>query len=267
MWEYCAARCAQERNVNLNPLDLWSALFANLPGPFAFVVFVLSMFLALALFGLPILMMLRSEPDQLGGWLRERRAGLQRAREFGASTSELYLRAVITLFDGISTAVGQFIAWAALLMVMMQFIVVVMRYVFAWGSIQMQESIWYMHGILFMFGAAYTLLKDGHVRVDIFYRDASTHRKALIDLLGTLLFLLPVCAMTWYLSWSYVANSWAVLETSTEGSGLPFIYLFKTVILVFAALLTLQSISLALRSSMILAGKDVRDLIEHEEVA
>lgn len=253
--------------MNLNPLDLWSALGETLPGFFALSVFLIICLLVGMLFIMPAVMMLQSEPGQVGGWMAARRAALQRAREFGASSGELYLRAFISLLDGINTAVGQFAAWLALFMVMMQFIVVVMRYVFSWGSIQMQESIWYMHGILFMLGAGYTLLKDGHVRVDIFYREASPQKKALVDLLGVLFFLLPVCGLTWYLSWSYVLNSWAVLETSTEGSGLPYIYLFKTVILVFAALMTMQALSMGLRSLMRLAGKDVRDLYEHEEVA
>jgi TRAP-type mannitol/chloroaromatic compound transport system permease small subunit len=97
-------------------------------------------------------------------------------------------------------------------------------------------------------------LKDGHVRVDIFYREVSVRRKALVNLFGVVLFLLPLCYITWMLSWSYVANAWAVREGSTEVSGLPFIYLFKTVILVFIVLVVLQGLSLALRSLMILTG-------------
>ena len=143
-------------------------------------------------------------------------------------------------------------------MVLVQFVVVILRYVFAWGLIPMQESIWYLHGILFMLGAGYTLLHDGHVRVDIVYRGSSAKHKALTDLLGTLVFLLPICIATWYLSWSYVFNSWKVMEGSMETTGLPFIYLLKTTILVTAVLLGLQAISLAIKSLLVLLGREDR---------
>lgn len=158
------------------------------------------------------------------------------------------------LLDAINMFVGRGVAWLALLMVVTQFSVVILRYVFAIGFIPMQESIWYLHGMLFMLGAGYTLMRDGHVRVDIFYRESSPRRKALIDLVGVLLLLFPVCLATWWLSWSYVANSWRILEASTEVSGLPFIYLLKTVILVFIALLVIQGLSLAIKSLIVLSG-------------
>lgn len=164
------------------------------------------------------------------------------------------LGALIRSIDLINEYVGRGIAWVALGMVLVQFIVVIMRYVFAVGSIPVQESIWYMHGILFMVGAGYTLLHDGHVRVDIFYREASPRRKALVDLAGVMVFLLPVCAATWWLSWSYVYHAWEIHEESLEVSGLPLIYLLKTVILVFVVLVALQGISLAVKSALTLSG-------------
>lgn len=154
--------------------------------------------------------------------------------------------------ERINEVIGRGIAWLVLGMVLVQFAVVIMRYVFAIGSIPLQESIWYMHGTLFMVAAGYTLLHDGHVRVDIFYRKASPRYRALIDLLGVLVFLLPLCAATWWLSWRYVAHSWAIREGSTEISGLPFIYLLKSVILVFVVLMTIQGLALALRSLLVL---------------
>ncbi len=140
-------------------------------------------------------------------------------------------------------------------MVLVQFGIVILRYVFAVGFIPLQESIWYLHGMLFMLGAGYTLLHEGHVRVDIFYRSASARYKALVDLLGVLVFLLPVCLISWSLSWRYVLNSWRIREGSTEVSGLPYIYLLKTVILIFLALLIIQGLALALRSLLVLLGR------------
>lgn len=165
--------------------------------------------------------------------------------------------------DRLNERVGRFIAWAALFMVLMQFVVVILRYVFAWGMIPLQESIWYSHGILFMVAAGYTLLYDGHVRVDIIYREARSKTKAWIDLLGTLLFLLPVCTVGWMVSWGYVLNSWRVREGSTEASGLQTIFLLKTVIPIFLILLALQGISLAIKSLKVLREGDGQTQTSH----
>ncbi len=147
-------------------------------------------------------------------------------------------------------------AWLALLMVVVQFVVVVLRYVFGVGSIMMQESIVYMHGILFMLGAGYTLLHGGHVRVDIFYRPASETFKAWVDLFGVVVLLLPVCILIFIYSLPYVENSWHVFEGSKETSGIQGVFLLKTVILVFATLVILQGVSLALHSILRIAGSE-----------
>ena len=92
-------------------------------------------------------------------------------------------------------------------MVLLQFIVVVMRYIFGAGFIAMQEGVIYLHATLFMVGAGYTLLHGGHVRVDIFYREARPRRRALVDLIGVILFLLPVCVIIGWSSWPYLEQS------------------------------------------------------------
>ncbi len=164
------------------------------------------------------------------------------------------LAVIVRILDGINDRVGRATAWLALAMVLVQFVVVVLRYVFSIGFIMMQESIWYLHGILFMVGAGYTLLHNGHVRVDVFYREASPRIRAWVDLLGVLVFLLPVCAIILEFSSSYVINAWKVFEGSTETGGIPAVFLLKTVIWVFVALVGLQGISLALRSLLTLLG-------------
>jgi TRAP-type mannitol/chloroaromatic compound transport system permease small subunit len=165
------------------------------------------------------------------------------------------LAAIIAVIDRINRTVGKTIAWLALIMAVTQFVVVILRYVFAIGFIPMQESIWYQHGILFMVGAGYTLMHDGHVRIDIIYSTASPRTKALIDLFGSLVFLLPICILTFVLSWGYVSNSWRIFEGSTEVSGLPFIYLLKTMIWVFAFLVGIQAIALVARALRYLKGE------------
>lgn len=150
--------------------------------------------------------------------------------------------------DTINYFVGQLISWLVLMMVLMQFVVVLLRYVFYWGSVQMQESIWYMHGLIFTLAVGYTFLKEGHVRIDIFYRNLPEYRKALINFFGSTFFIFPVCIVTLYMAYPYVVHSWDVFEGSTEGTGLHYVYLLKTSILLFAILLLLQGISLWLKS-------------------
>jgi TRAP-type mannitol/chloroaromatic compound transport system permease small subunit len=165
------------------------------------------------------------------------------------------LSKLISAIDALNERIGNATAWVAVTMVLVQFTVVIMRYVFSFGSIRMQESIWYMHGILFMVGAGYTLLRDGHVRVDVIYREAGPRFKALVDILGAFILLLPLCLLTLLLSDSYVINAWKVFEGSTDEGGLPLIFAYKTVILVFAGLLGLQGISMAAKAWMFLSGQ------------
>jgi TRAP-type mannitol/chloroaromatic compound transport system permease small subunit len=142
-----------------------------------------------------------------------------------------FLLSVARGIDALNENVGKAVAWLALLMVIVQFAVVILRYVFGIGSIFLQESIIYLHAVVFMVGAGYTLLHSGHVRVDIFYREASPRQKAVVDLLGVVVFLVPVCSLIWWASWPYVASSWRVFEGSRETSGIQAVFLLKTVIL------------------------------------
>ncbi len=162
------------------------------------------------------------------------------------------MRALLRFIDWLNERTGHLLAWVALAMVLVQFLVVVMRYVFAIGNIALQESIWYMHGILFMVGAGYTLLHNGHVRVDVLYGEGSPRYRALVDVLGTVFLLVPVCLATLWLSHDYVINAWRVWEGSTEVSGLPLIWAYKTVIWIFAVLLLLQALSLLEKSWRVL---------------
>lgn len=164
------------------------------------------------------------------------------------------LRRVSRGIDQLNERIGRTAAWLALGMVVVQFIVVLLRYVFGVGSIYLQESIVYMHGTMFMVGAGYTLLHNHHVRVDVFYREASARWRAMVDLAGVVLFLIPVCVLITVYSWPYITKAWAVREGSIESSGIQGVYLLKTIILVFTALMVLQGISLALKSVLRLAG-------------
>jgi TRAP-type mannitol/chloroaromatic compound transport system permease small subunit len=164
------------------------------------------------------------------------------------------LETLSTVIDTINERIGRIVAWLALAMVLVQFVVVVMRYVFGIGSIMMQESVVYCHAILFLAGSAYTLLHDGHVRLDIFYRDATERTKARVNLWGSAFLMIPVVVLIWWTSWPFAATSWRVLEGSAETSGIQAVYVLKTMILVFAALMFIQALSLMARSILILRG-------------
>jgi TRAP-type mannitol/chloroaromatic compound transport system permease small subunit len=161
--------------------------------------------------------------------------------------------------DGIDrgvAAIGRVAMACCLFAVLAEFAVVVLRYGLATGSIRLQESVTYAHAALFMLGAAWTLQSGGHVRVDIFYAAARPRVRALVDLAGTLVFLLPFAAVLTWLSLPYVGRSWAILERSREASGLPFVYVLKTLIPVFAVLIGLQGVAQAIRAVQVLSDLD-----------
>jgi len=165
------------------------------------------------------------------------------------------LKKIANAIDVTNDWIGRGLAWLTLGMVLTTFVVVLMRYVFGLGSTILQESIVYMHAIVFMGCAGFALVHNGHVRCDIFYGAASPRAKAVIDIIGTLIFLIPMCVLIFWVTWPYAAASWAVLEGSPEGRmGIPAVFLLKTLILVFAGLLALQSVSLLLQSTLFLAG-------------
>jgi TRAP-type mannitol/chloroaromatic compound transport system permease small subunit len=147
------------------------------------------------------------------------------------------------MIDALSTRITQVVRWLALVMVLVTVAVVVLRYAFAIGAIPLQESVIYMHGVLFMLGIPYGVLQNTHVRVDIIYSRLNPRQQDWVDLAGHLLFLLPLAAFIFVTSLPYVAASWRVLEGSAEVGGLPAIFILKTLIPTMAALLFLQGLS------------------------
>ncbi len=144
--------------------------------------------------------------------------------------------------DCFTQRLGLTLGYVCLVMALLMLIIVVLRDGFNWGSIALQEAVMYLHGCLFMLGAAYALQQDAHVRVDIFYRGFSARGKAWVDALGTVLFLIPFCVLVFWGSLAYVGESWAGFESSPEPGGIPAVYLLKTLIPVFAVLLLLQGL-------------------------
>lgn len=160
------------------------------------------------------------------------------------------------MIDRFSKLVGKAVSWLTLFMVLVTFVVVVMRYVFDAGLIWLQESVVWMHAVVFMLGAAYTLQQEEHVRVDIFYREMSANRKAWVDGIGVVVFLLPLCFFFAWKSYDFVAISWTLKEASRESGGLPYplLPILKTIIVITPVLLALQGIALLMRSIRTLRG-------------
>ncbi|MEJ2171443.1 MAG: TRAP transporter small permease subunit [Woeseiaceae bacterium] len=151
---------------------------------------------------------------------------------------------------------GRFTAWLTLVMVVVTFVIVIMRYVFDAGLIWLQESVIWMHAAVFMIGAAYTLLHEDHVRVDIFYRDMSNVHRAWVNLIGVLIFLFPLCGYLAYASFDFAAVSWSIRESSREPGGLPYplIPILKSIVVLMPVAVALQGVSLILRSIAKLRG-------------
>ena len=166
------------------------------------------------------------------------------------------LQRLINGLEGATNIIGIFTPWLTLILVLATCSVVIMRYFFGAGSIALQEATTYIHAAIFMLGIAWTLKQEGHVRVDVFYRNASPKKQAWIDVAGGLLFLMPLCVLILWLSYDYVLSSWAIREKSNEGSGLPYVYVLKTLILILPATLLVQGIAETLKNLLFALGLD-----------
>jgi TRAP-type mannitol/chloroaromatic compound transport system permease small subunit len=155
--------------------------------------------------------------------------------------------------DRLTSGIGRVAAWLILVVVLLEFTLVLARYLFGLGSIWLSETVIYAHAAVFMLAAAWTLRVEGHVRVDVFYAEASARTKALIDLVGAVLLMLPFMLVLLWLAVPYAARSWMILERSQETSGLPLVFVLKTLIPVFAVLMALQGLAQAIRAGAVLA--------------
>lgn len=151
-----------------------------------------------------------------------------------------FIHSIVNSIDRFTHLTGRIVSWFSFFMVLITFSIVVLRYGFNMGWIAMQESVLYMHGLVFLLGSAYTLKEGGHVRIDVFYQKYSPKTKALVDLFGTLFLLIPVCVFIFYISFDYVFAAWKIMEKSAQPGGLPFVYVSKTFLLIFSVTLILQ---------------------------
>lgn len=159
------------------------------------------------------------------------------------------------VIDAISRMIGDAARWFALALVLVTSLVVIQRYVFGISITKLQESIIYLHALLFLLSSAITLLTGGHVRVDIFYARLSERAKAWTDIAGVYLALIPMCWLILDTSRSYVGGAWRIMERSRESDGLPLVFALKTAIPVFAVMMIAQGVSMAAKAALTIAGR------------
>lgn len=166
------------------------------------------------------------------------------------------LALIVRLISGLNALVGNVFSWLSLAIVVVCFTVVVQRYVFSTSFVWMQDLYVWLNGAMFTAVAGFALLRNDHVRVDIFYRPATKRRKAMVDLLGVFLFLLPFTYVVANYSWTFVARSWRLYESSANVGGMPGLFILKSFIIGFAALLALQGLAMAARAVLVLADRE-----------
>lgn len=164
------------------------------------------------------------------------------------------LKGLSRWIDTINEYIGRGVSWVTLGLVLVVFVDVVMRYLFNTSFVFTQELEWHLFGFIFLIGAGYTLLHDGHVRVDIFYQRLGARGRAWVNFIGVLVFLLPGCILIIITSWKFVYNSWSILEGSPDPGGIPLRFIVKGTITVGFALLCLQGLSLGAHSLLQILG-------------
>jgi TRAP-type mannitol/chloroaromatic compound transport system permease small subunit len=166
------------------------------------------------------------------------------------------LHAVCGFVDGLNEWIGKGVAWVTLGLVLVVFVDVVMRYAFNTSFVFTQELEWHLFAFIFLIGGGYTLLHDGHVRVDVVYQRMKPKTRAWINFIGVIVFLLPGCLMVVITSWKFTYNAWAVMEGSPDPGGIPFRFLIKGAITAGFFLLALQGLSMGIHSLLKIMGRE-----------
>jgi len=167
------------------------------------------------------------------------------------------LKTICRWIDTMSEWLGRGVAWVTAGLVLVVFVDVIMRYVFNTSYVFTQELEWHVFGFIFLIGAGYTLLHDGHVRVDVIYQRLGVKGKAWTNLIGVIFFALPGCFMVVVTSWKFTYNAWAVMECSPDPGGIPFRFIVKGFITVGFAILFIQALSMGIHSFLQIFGKEI----------
>lgn len=170
-----------------------------------------------------------------------------------------FIQLIVRSIDGLNDWVGRCTSWLSTILVVVVCYDVFTRYFLRSSSVAVQELEWHIFAVLFLIAAAYTLKVDSHVRVDVFYTLLSPRGQALINLLGSLIFLIPFSLLIIWTSKGFISMSWATQEISPDPGGLPYRYALKAMIPAGFILVLLQGIALALRSCCTLIGRPLEE--------
>lgn len=173
------------------------------------------------------------------------------------------LALLVRAISGLNRIVGEVLSWLALGCVLVCFAVVVERYVFSSSTLWMQDLYVWLGGAMFTGVAGFALMRDDHVRVDIFYRPAPVRKKAMADLFGVVFFLLPFIYVVFHYAWPAVARSWSYQEGSANIGGMPGLFVLKGFIIVFCVLVGLQGLAMGARAVLTLTNRD--DLLPDDQ--
>jgi TRAP-type mannitol/chloroaromatic compound transport system permease small subunit len=163
---------------------------------------------------------------------------------------------IINFLESINNGIGRIVCWFGLMMLLLQFFNVVLRYVFGMNYIFLNEGVLYLHATLFMLGSGYTLMVDKHVRVDIFYSKLSVRKRAMVDLFGHLIFLLPSMVILFIYTWPTVKTSWIIFEGPVSVGGIPASFLLKSLISIFCVLIIIQGVANLLKDCIVLFDRN-----------
>ena len=166
--------------------------------------------------------------------------------------------------DMLNEWLGRLFSWLAGFMVIMMVINVGMRYILSTGDPWQQEVVRFMHGMLFLGGAAYALKHEALVRVDVLYQSMDARRMAWVNIIGAVLFLFPTCGAMIYFSQDYILNSWSIHEGSSEYKGMPGVFVYKSFIWLAAVTLILQGISSIIHNVRVLKGEEAPEVYERQ---
>ncbi|MEP2425357.1 MAG: TRAP transporter small permease subunit [Sulfitobacter dubius] len=178
------------------------------------------------------------------------------------------MKQIAAAIDAVNDLTGRVICWGILLMVILQFAVVIARYVFSTSTlfgipaVWFQEGVVYLHGMTILLGTAYAMLWNKNVRVDILYDKASPRVQDLTEFFGSLLFVLPLCLVIGWSALPNVVGAWAVKEGSLEPNGIPFRYVLKALSLVFCVLVSAQALSMMIKAFLRLTGRSSDPIYE-----
>jgi len=184
------------------------------------------------------------------------------------------LTTIIHWLDTFAEYSGRIVSWLVLLLVMLTLIVAIPRYLLSsewflglqllsldWEAIRsvysrnvnaLNDSIQYVHAIIFMVGVSYALKCGDHVRIDIVYRNLKPRTRAWVNIIGSLLLFYPMFIFMLVMSWQYVFNAWAIMESSSRPGGLPLVYVLKTFLLIMPIMMMTQGTAILLRNIQVL---------------